>query len=183
MLKKLLSIILAVGMISSLSGCSSMESAETSATNYLNAVKTQDLETISKYRGEEVTAEESTDDFTQYMVDSLLENMTFEIVSSEENDDTATVTASISNVNMTVVISEMLANSISLLFSDASEEDLNTAMQGFFITSFEKHIEDLVTKEVAIDMTKGEGYWIVNPSDELMDAICGGMYTAIDNAG
>lgn len=180
MFKKMLSILLAGTMIFSLVGCNSMEPAETSVTNYLNAVKAQDLETISKYRGEEVTVEGETDGFQQYMLDGLLGSMEFEVISTEEKDETATATVSFTNVNMTIVISEMISQAFGLIFADLSEEEMDTAMQGFFVSAFEKHKENKVTKEVEIEMTKGDGYWIIEATDEMMDAAFGGLYSAAD---
>lgn len=191
MLKKMLSIIMAAAMIFGIVGCGSMESPETSVTNYLNAVKNQDAQTIAKYTGDdEEEAEEETEDtnagdedFAQYAIDKLLGSMEYEIISSEEKDDTAAVTVSFTNVNMTVVVSEMMSNAISLIFSGMSDEEMNTAMQGFFITALENHEEDLVTKEATISLKKGDGYWIVENGDDLLDAATGGIESAFSNIG
>ena len=184
MFKKVFAVLLTAVMVFSFAGCKPMEPAETSVTNYLNAIKAQDQETIAKYTGAEYDAsaeEEVTDDFSQYMVDELLGNMAYEIISSEEAEETAAVTVAFTNVNMTVVMSEVFAEAFSLIFADMTEEELNTAMQGFFVTAMENHQADVVTKEVTLELTKGETHWIVTPTDEMMDAAIGGLAAALSN--
>lgn len=185
MLKKMLSIIMAAAMIFSLVGCGSMESPETSVTNYLNAVKTLDLETMAKYVGEEATEEtlEADDEFEEYMMNELFGNMTYEIISSEENDDTATVKVAFTNVNMSVVLSEVITQAFSLIFSDLTEDEMNAKMEEFFMASMEKNKETLKTTEVDIELTKGEDHWIITPTEEMMDAIIGGLASSFENLG
>lgn len=188
MFKKIVAIFSIMLLVFSFSGCQGGESAETAATNFLNAIKTLDTKTIAKYSGEDgdmLTAELSEDEDNPEIaiVRQIFENMTFEIKSAEENGDTATVKAAITNTDMNVVFTEVMNQAFSLIFSGASEEEMDGKIMEFMTAAMENNKDKVVTEELDMALTKEEDGWKVDVTDELLDAIMGGWDDAVSGEG
>lgn len=186
MFKKCLAFLTLFVMVFTFVGCSGEESPETAVTNYLNACKNFDEETISKYTANtEENATESTNtatnDLGEEAAKMLMEGLTYEILSSEENGDTATVKVSITNINMSIVMSDAITQLLPLAFSNLSEEEMETQTSAVFISAIENNKETTITKEVELSLTKGENTWLITPSEELGDALTGGLLTFANN--
>lgn len=166
-----------------------MESPETAVTNYLTAFQTIDLETLAKYSGatDEAASSETTtsvEDLTsEELGKKLMGNMTFEILSSEKDGDTATVTASITNTDLFTVISDSFSKMLPLAFSGLSDEEMETSMNHILLSAIDSNKDKTVTKEVTIHLEKGENGWIIVPDDPLLDAITGGAVSVAESFG
>lgn len=189
MFKKLVALLSTMVLMSSFVGCSSMESPETAVTNYLTAFQTIDLETLAKYSGatDEAASSETTtsvEDLTsEELGKKLMGNMTFEILSSEKDGDTATVTASITNTDLFTVISDSFSKMLPLAFSGLSDEEMETSMNHILLSAIDSNKDKTVTKEVTIHLEKGENGWIIVPDDPLLDAITGGAVSVAESFG
>ena len=189
MFKKLVVLLSTMVLMFSFVGCSSMESPETAVTNYLTAFQTIDLETLAKYSGatDEATSSETTtsvEDLTsEELGKKLMGNMTFEILSSEKDGDTATVTASITNTDLFTVISASFSKMLPLAFSGLSDEEMETSMNHILLSAIDSNKDKTVTKEVTIHLEKGENGWIIVPDDPLIDAINGGAVSVAESFG
>ena len=189
MLKKLVALLSIMVLMFSFVGCSSMESPETAVTNYLTAFQTIDLETLAKYSGatDEAASNETTtsvEDLTsEELGKKLMGNMTFEILSSEKDGDTATVTASITNTDLFTVISDSFSKMLPLAFSGLSDEEMETSMNNILLSAIDSNKDKTVTKEVTIQLEKGENGWIIVPDDPLLDAITGGAVSVAESFG
>jgi hypothetical protein len=189
MFKKLVVLLSTMVLMFSFVGCSSMESPETAVTNYLTAFQTIDLETLAKYSGatDEATSSETTtsvEDLTsEELGKKLMGNMTFEILSSEKDGDTATVTASITNTDLFTVISDSFSKMLPLAFSGLSDEEMETSMNHILLSAIDSNKDKTVTKEVTIHLEKGENGWIIVPDDPLLDAITGGAVSVAESFG
>lgn len=189
MFKKLVALLSTMVLMFSFVGCSSMESPETAVTNYLTAFQTIDLETLAKYSGatDEAASSETTtsvEDLTsEELGKKLMGNMTFEILSSEKDGDTATVTASITNTDLFTVISDSFSKMLPLAFSGLSDEEMETSMNHILLSAIDSNKDKTVTKEVTIHLEKGENGWIIVPDDPLLDAITGGAVSVAESFG
>lgn len=189
MFKKLVALLSTMVLMFSFVGCSSMESPETAVTNYLTAVQTIDLETLAKYSDttDETASSETTtsvEDLTsEELGKKLMGNMTFEILSSEKDGDTATVTASITNTDLFTVISDSFSKMLPLAFSGLSDEEMETSMNHILLSAIDSNKDKTVTKEVTIHLEKGENGWIIVPDDPLLDAITGGAVSVAESFG
>lgn len=187
MFKKLVALLSTMVLMFSFLGCSSMESPETAVTNYLTAFQTIDLETLAKYSGatDEAASSETTtsvEDLTsEELGKKLMGNMTFEILSSEKDGDTATVTASITNTDLFTVISDSFSKMLPLAFSGLSDEEMETSMNHILLSAIDSNKDKTVTKEVTIHLEKGENGWIIVPDDPLLDAITGGAVSVAES--
>lgn len=189
MFKKLVALLSTMVLMFSFVGCSSMESPETAVTNYLTAFQTINLETLAKYSGatdETASSETSTsvEDLTsEELGKKLMGNMTFEILSSEKDGDTATVIASITNTDLFTVISDSFSKMLPLAFSGLSDEEMETSMNNILLSAIDSNKDKTVTKEVTIYLEKGENGWIIVPDDPLLDAITGGAVSVAESFG
>lgn len=189
MFKKLVALLSTMVLMFSFVGCSSMESPETAVTSYLTAFQTIDLETLAKYSGatDEAASSETTtsvEDLTsEELGKKLMGNMTFEILSSEKDGDTATVTASITNTDLFTVISDSFSKMLPLAFSGLSDEEMETSMNHILLSAIDSNKDKTVTKEVTIHLEKGENGWIIVPDDPLLDAITGGAVSVAESFG
>ncbi len=181
-MKKRFIILLSVIFLFGASACGSKESPETAVTNYLNAFNTLDTETISLYSSEEYTGELLNDESgSAALSKEMLQNMSFEILSSEEKGDTATVTVSITNTDAAIVLSEYVSSAFGLIFSGLSEEEMDAKMTELLAAAFENNKESTVTNEVTLSLSKENDQWKVLPDEEMLDAILGGMYSIAES--
>lgn len=183
--KKLLAVILSVALVLSMAACGSkIDPPETVVNNALTAFKASDFETAAKYFNEDPEAAindaESEEDaaFADEFTTTILGSLAWEIVSSEEDGDTATVKTKIKAIDMSLAISDYISQAFAYIFSDLSEEELDAKYSEILLNSIKNHTDDLKETEVDIKLNKTDSGWIINMDDEFMDAILGGMLTA-----
>ena len=117
------------------------------------------------------------------VVNTLLQepSLTFEILSSTEEGDTATVKVSITNVDMANAMSQAISEMISLAFAGLSEEELEQKSTEAMISAIANNKDTTYTKEVDISLVKGENNWLIVPDNDLADAITGGLVSYAEN--
>ena len=173
-------------MVFAFVGCSGGESPETAVTNYLTAFQNLDLETIDKYTNDTSETTDTADDAISDLENeetgkAFVENLTFEILSSTEEGDTATVKVSITNVDMANAMSQAISEMISLAFAGLSEEELEQKSTEAMISAIANNKDTTYTKEVEISLVKGENNWLIVPDNDLADAITGGLVSYAEN--
>ena len=182
-MKKLLAAVLTVIMAVSLGACGAKEGPDTAVSNYLNAIKAQDFKTASNYGDVEYDelSGENEDEQSSAMMNSLMESLSYTIVSTEESADTATVKVNIKAIDMSLVMSDYISQAFTLAFSGIAEDELQQKMLEVFSTALENNKENLIEREVDVALTKGENGWVITMSNELADAITGGLLTVADS--
>lgn len=185
-MRKILCLALVVVLAFGLVGCGSGESAEQAVGNALDAIKSMDKEGIEKYidYDELVEAEKSDEEAdleSEEMIKLVFEKLEYNIVSSEKNGDTALVTTEITNINMAKVFGEFIMEAFSLAFSDIEEEEMNSKMMEIFTNLINREDNEMVTITVDINLKKINDEWKIDMSDELSNAIFGGMVEAMDS--
>lgn len=115
------------------------------------------------------------------MVKLIFSHMTYKIISSEINGDTATVTVDITNKDAATAFGNAFVAVLALAFSGASDEEIDSAFSSAFAESFESDENESVTSTVVINLKMIDGKWMVDPNnDAFLDAICGGLISAVD---
>lgn len=186
MLKKTIAFLTTLMILFTFAGCSSEESPETAVNNYLTAFQTVDLETIAKYTSDSNDTTDTADDAISDLENdktgmAFVENMTFEVLSSTQEDDTATVKVSITNVDMANAMGKAMTEMISLAFSGLSEEEMEQRSTEIILSAITDNKDITLTKEVDISLVKGENNWLIVPNDDLVDAITGGLVSYAEN--
>ena len=124
---------------------------------------------------------ENEDEQSSAMMNSLMESLSYTIVSTEESADTATVKVNIKAIDMSLVMSDYISQAFTLAFSGIAEDELQQKMLEVFSTALENNKENLIEREVDVALTKGENGWVITMSNELADAITGGLLTVADS--
>ena len=82
---------------------------------------------------------------------------------------------------MSLVMSDYISQAFTLAFSGIAEDELQQKMLEVFSTALENNKENLIEREVDVALTKGENGWVITMSNELADAITGGLLTVADS--
>jgi hypothetical protein len=109
--------------------------------------------------------------------------LSYNIVSSSVEKDTATVKTEITNLDMKSIMQEYFAEAFNLAMGDAfseadkqlSQEELDNKMEQMLIDMISKQDNKTVTATVDITLTKSEKGWEINMDKVLQDAITGGL--------
>ena len=171
-MKKLFVVLVTAMLCFSAVGCGAKgETAEEAVTAALTAMKNLDQETFSKYVDFEVPdSQEGAEE-----VKAMLENLSFQITSSEETEDSATVQADITNIDMSAVMQTYIGKAFALAFSGDGTELTEEDASKMLMESIAENKENLVTTPVTIQLKKVEGNWKIDMDDSLQAAIYGGL--------
>ena len=186
-------IIVMAAMVTMLAGCGEIKKAETTINNTFTALKTLDFETASEYINvdEIMKSEDEENDVVSLDDNIFMENLfgklEYEIVSSEKIDkNTVVVKTKIIAVDMKPVLSEFFGQALQYAFECAfsstqpSEEEMNKKMEEMVIECVSKEDLSMVTSEVDIKVIKADKKWKIESSEELSNALLGGLAQAAE---
>lgn len=166
--------------------CNKGETAEQATINALNALKTLDKDTLSKYMdyNELVeTNENGNDQESEEYVKKIFENLEYKIVSSEEKENEAVVKVDITNIDMEKVMGETMKNALAQAFSQAfssigeqqSEEENEEMLNEQFNQAIENNKDSKVINTVDIKLSKVDSQWKISMDSELQNALMGNL--------
>ena len=194
-MKKFMCMVLTVVLLVSLAGCSGRASAESVVEDAIQAFQSADVDAIRQSWGNtdlassEDSAEE--DAYTQQLLEPIASGLTYQITDSTEDAKagTATVTVEFTSIDMNAVFSEWMGELVSQALGYAflpadqqpSEEELSELSIETFCDVVENHTDDKVTNTVDIPLSLVENEWKIDTSDEVIDAMTGGMMTAFSS--
>lgn len=200
-MKKCLSVILVMIVCLSLSSCGSKRaSAESVVESGIKAFQNADQETIQQYWGDtdftDVPASENTaesDVYGQELLEKLASNLTYQITGSSEDEDagSATVTVEFTNIDMGAIVPEWIGNIFAQTFGYAflpedqqpSEDELSAMYMDSLNSVINNHANDLVTNTVDITLSLVDDEWKINTTDDVIDAMVGGMISSVSSLG
>ncbi|WP_130862162.1 DUF4878 domain-containing protein [Bacilliculturomica massiliensis] len=198
-MKKLFAVLLAAAMCFALFACGSDPTPSDVVKSYLDAVKAQDQEAIAKvYAGEAKDAlfdagdlgeeDEMSEAFDKSMGDKFA---AFEYTVKDEkvDGDKATVNVTLKTYNFgevfSAAIEEYMSQAIALLFSDASEEEMDALMEKIFTEKLEAASLDYES-DAAIDLTKTDEGWKIDKfgdDSDFLNAVSGGLADYLQGLG
>jgi hypothetical protein len=191
-LKVILSSILCLGMLTS---CSQGESPREAVEKALTATKSLDEVGMSNYFSYEelvdfdgVSNEKSVGKLVgedKEKAKLFFSKLSYNIVSSSVEKNTANVKTEITNLDMKSIMQEYFTEAFNLAMGDAfsesdkqlSQEELVKKMEQMLIDTISKQDNKTVTATVDIKLTKSEKGWKINMDKTLQDAITGGLST------
>lgn len=183
-----------------LAGCASKtptETAEQGFDNAMTAMVTMDTKTIDKYFESNPLADDSLAlsqkaEYQKLFMAPLTKNITYTISDVIEDGTTATATIEIHNKDNVYT----MARFMSLIMDQMMQEDMNNANGSS--TNADANTENLSREEQNVDawgeyadenenykdftvtgvtMNWVKGHWVITNSDELTDALSGGLVT------
>lgn len=197
MKKRILSIVLTLGLVFSLCACGGPTPTDTVDT-FLNGLKTQDSEAInSVYAGDDFDFTEEMDmesDGSQPETDKVLTEklwpmiMEFDYTLSNEriNEDKATVDVTITTYNlgvaMTTFFSSYMTQALALIFDDNAESKLDKIGANLLTAELDKLTEKNCEKTATISLTATDEGWEIDEIEDdgdFMDALTGGMVSSM----
>ena len=193
-MKKFLSLLVVLALCFTLFSCGNNPSPKDVANSYLSAIKAGDTEKLSKlYAGDvsDVSFDEVTDmddSYSDEFLDTIKSKLlSFEYTVSNEtiNGDQATVDVTIKTYDIGTAfsdtISEYFSQAMTLIFSGASEDKLNSLLEETFTKKINEAAFDYEST-VPLKLTKTETGWIIDKFEEdseFPNALTGGMVDAV----
>lgn len=185
MLKKCLIIGIIITMLLSFIGCSSPSSeAEKAFEEAINALKNNNQEAFERYFEDEIyEAPVSENETTLALL--FYENLEYKVISSEKADNIEYLEVNITNLDLASIVPKFFAKAMIRAFSDEgqnmSAQEMDDRLNQIMIELIEE-LEKTNTHTVTVTMVKGDDdNWRVRADDALMDAVLGGMMTAMDD--
>lgn len=116
------------------------------------------------------------------IVKSVFSKVSYEVVSSTVDGDKATVKTKVTSVDLPKIYSKTVSDLMpSLMASELAgkNEDAKTQIMQTFINSINSPKVDKTTTEVDIKLVKDSSKgWLIEPNDDLMNAMSGNMEKA-----
>lgn len=173
---RIASVVLIVLLLLTLTACNK-ETPEESMSNVLEALKVFDIETMDKY-----SELADISNITSEKTKKLFENLSYSILSTEENDASVKVTVEITNVDMNLVSTDYLVEVMSYGFgtiSQFTEEELTDKLSTLLVGLIDKNKENKTTRTVTIELVEVDGKWqIAQLNNEVINALTGGVLEA-----
>ena len=109
----------------------------------------------------------------------MLNNLNYEVISTDVKFNQCTVKLNISNKNLKTVFGNYMAKTFSLAFSQAfgamTEEEMDNQLKQYFEEQYNSESTETITSEMTIDLKKENGKWTVNcDEDKFVDAVLPG---------
>ena len=161
-----------------LAGCSgsSTQSPQKVVASFLDTCQKGDLEAAQKYTvGQDTDFLNENNPGTPAFVEEMLSKLTYGNISESIDGEVAHVNLEITNVNMVVLMSSLLSEMIGLAFSGDSSEDYDAVMEKRISEMINSSDAVKITTKVDVELTKVDSQWKIDPNDELINAMFGGM--------
>ena len=198
-MKKFFSLAVVLSVCLSLVSCSGngRASAESVVEDAIKAFQSADKDATRSYWGETDFTETSSDltaedeIYSQQLLEKIAGGLTYIIKGSSENAEsgTATVTVEFTNMDMVAVMGEFIGEAFSAALGYAflpedqqpSEEELNEMYMDSLNAAIENNKDNTVTNTVEVSLSLDENAWKINPADDVIDAMVGGMMSYADS--
>lgn len=187
-LKKLICTLLALVLVISVVGCSRKSSPESSVSGYLDAFIDGKPEEGKKFlkdtinlsdEGESIESIQNTDPEFDKAMKKAYGKITYKILDSTVNGDTAQVKTEITAPDLKSILMEIIQESISLAFinafSENADDNMDELMNTMLIDKLNSEDIPMVTKTININLVKEDDLWLIVMDDNLLDALTGNM--------
>ena len=167
-MKKILCVILAVAMMVSFTACGK-ESPEKAANNALKAIKTLNVMGIEKYFGELYLENYDIDEMSVEgikILKKITSKMSWEILETVEEEDSAVVSVRLTTVDVTPIITEIAAEFLgdalsSLLGDEMTEEEIKQKTIEIVKEELSEGDIEMMTNDIDLKLTRTEDGWKV----------------------
>ena len=188
-MKRIIAFLLASVMLFSLAACGAgRESAQSVAEKAIQAVQKLDAEQMQKYWGTAAPGTSSQDlsELDGKCVKAMFENLTYEIASSEEKENSAIVNVKFTNIDIVKVFSDTFAAVLPqiLQYSFSGESyDESAILSEAMLNCLKNSKYEKVTKDSVINLSLKDDAWVVDPSnsDDVFNAMLADINSFSDN--
>ncbi|MDO5594885.1 MAG: hypothetical protein Q4G01_08775 [Eubacteriales bacterium] len=194
MKQRSLALLLGLVMLFALAACgTSRPSAQSVAEDAIKALQKADLNAMQETWDETMIEEDVfEDEQAQILLNALTKNLTYKVLSAEENesDGTAVVSMEFTNVDMAPAIEdafqEIFQKALSSAFQGGQEpteeEMIKTLVQAITDAANQENAK-MITLSAEVPLELVEDQWQIQPDDAILDAMFGGILTAMEAMG
>lgn len=194
-MKKAMTLILTALFLFAFTGCLKSEQPEKTVTDFCEALKNYDVETMRLcfkenvgQEGESPAAVFEYDEKYDDTFRNIVSQITYEITSTEENEDKASVTVKFTYPDMSTTVADIMEEYIKKIFissffgtesdsSDSVEEAVESIMEKAKTTEGDK-----VNAEVKFECTKEKTGWLIDEMpDEMYDIATAKILKTLEN--
>ena len=182
-----LSILIIIVLMFSVSACSepNYPKAEETVKGFFDALSKSDLETAKSYTASGTASGQFdfTDPAEQKLIKSMLSKTSYELVSSEEAGDKATVKIKLTILDMATIFEKMMAGLIdqmteaTLNGEEITDEKSNEMTMQYLEESISKADAPVLTKELTVTLNKDKGkkMWMIVDDEAFMNSLSGNL--------
>ena len=189
-MKRKISLVLVLAVIITLTSCKPKESPQDVVQKAIEAVKIMDIESMQNYWGQEkltdafdTASETETDSDALSTLKLLVKNLDYQIVDAIEEDETATVSVQITNLDMAQIMSEFIATAFENTLSNAylsedqkpTNEEIEKQYTEMLISYLEREGNPTITNTVDIKLSLVDNKWVIEYNEDAIDAMLGGL--------
>ncbi|KAJ49580.1 uncharacterized lipoprotein YehR (DUF1307 family) [Clostridium tetanomorphum] len=182
--KKLMPAIFIAILSISLMGCGAKP--DETAKNFLEAIKQQDIQKAASLVKDNSSKKELKFDNKEQekIVKAIFSKVDYSLGEVEKKGDTATVKASITSIDLPKItgkmITELLPTMMSQAFSEGKvdEKKQETMVLEHMLKSINDAKAAKTKTDVTIKLVKNDKGWLIEPNEELINALTGNFYSA-----
>lgn len=176
-MKKILAVIFIIVMMLGLVACGGGQKPEDVVSSALISIQSTDLESIPKYfkEGDIGSLGDMEDDESMDNTKLIFKNLTFVVQEGTIDGDSAVVKTEITNLDMKSIMTEYMQSMMALAFSGLDESEMDKQAEETLIKLLSREDNPTVTNIVDISLTKSENEWKIEMTEELLNAIVGGL--------
>lgn len=140
-------------------------------------INMKDLENEETENDKEESSDSIMDD--EEMLKVVVQNLNYEVVSTETKINKCTVKLNVSNKDFKTVFQNYISQVFTLAFSSAfggmTEEEMDAKLEQYFLDQYNSEDLETATNEITLNMKKENGKWSIDYNkDELLNAIMPG---------
>lgn len=174
-------------LIFSVSGCSepNYPKPEETVKGFFDALNKSDLKTAESYTasGSASGQFDFTDPAEEKLAKLMLSKTSYELVSSEENGDEATVKIKMTNLDMSTIFENMMTHlfdqmmEATLKGEEITDEESQEMTMQYLEESMSKPDAPVLTNELAVTLNKNKGkkMWVIVDNDTFINGIVGNL--------
>lgn len=132
------------------------------------------------------------DEQAQTLLNALTKNLTYKVLSAEENesDGTAVVSVEFTNVDMAPAIEDAFQKIFQKALSSAfqggqepTEEEIIKILVQAITDAANQEDAKMITLSAEVPLELVDDQWQIQPDDAILDAMFGGIFTAMEAMG
>lgn len=194
MKRRMLTLALGLVLLFSAAACgTSRPSAQSVTESAIQAIQKGDLASLQTYWDDDLLDSDdlSLKDQEAAFLKALTKNLTYKIVSAQEDEKagTAVVTVEFTNADMTEAVGSLMETLLSDAFQYAllpeDQQPSDDELEARYLTKFTDYLNgtDLPTKTTKVDipLTLEDNQWKIAPNEEIADAMFGGLLTVANS--
>ena len=169
-----------------LTGCATKP--EDTVTNFMTAIVQQDFDKATTYLkndGNKVNLKYDDED-QEKLIKSIFSKVEYQIDNTTKDGSAATVKTKITSVDLPNITTKMLTELLPTLMVQAfsgqpiDEDKQEEAIMQYYLNAINSPTAPKTVTEIEVKLVKEKNGWLIEPNDDLLDAMTGNMQKAFE---